>query len=414
MEGTYKVENDGPGGKYLIHRTLHPSGYKLLREVELEKKENRELLKFFNGDKFRFDYTRRPFKGDKQFVIHMPSAFHETMAGKLNDMIIKWLYDIEKGLLCTVGTSKESTMKHATRIGSTLARRVDLDEPRDNRLEPDLSFTHDYSDVADLVVEVSWSQSQLRLPDRVTRYIKGTKGEIRTVIGLSMNDIYRGGRRATFSVWKAQEDGGQWNRTTLVDNVEFIDGDGQVVPECELSVSLGDFISSEMASEYGDFEDVPLHISSATLHGFYKIALSRQVSTEANKEMKNIQRKVTEASEKMLAAERTIQGQVKIDASGSKVMEKKQLADIRALLVKLEDEFEKMQNLMEGVKEIMGKVDQKERMMKKVEEARVKVANEVAELGTRLANARAEEESITVKRSTRSRVGSAFRRSGRD
>ena len=51
--GTYHVKKGAPGGKYLIHRTLHPSGYKLLREVELKRPENSELLEYFNGDKFR-------------------------------------------------------------------------------------------------------------------------------------------------------------------------------------------------------------------------------------------------------------------------------------------------------------------------------------------------------------------------
>lgn len=48
---TYKVKKGGPGGKYLIQRTLHYSGYKLLRE-ELKKEENQELLDYVDGDKF--------------------------------------------------------------------------------------------------------------------------------------------------------------------------------------------------------------------------------------------------------------------------------------------------------------------------------------------------------------------------
>jgi hypothetical protein len=44
-DNTYKVKKGGSGGKYLIERTLHPSGYKLLLE-ELKKEENRELLEY--------------------------------------------------------------------------------------------------------------------------------------------------------------------------------------------------------------------------------------------------------------------------------------------------------------------------------------------------------------------------------
>ncbi|KAI1153546.1 beta-ketoacyl synthase [Nemania diffusa] len=42
-ENTYKVKKGGPSGKYLIQRTLHHSGYKLLQK-ELNKPENRDLL----------------------------------------------------------------------------------------------------------------------------------------------------------------------------------------------------------------------------------------------------------------------------------------------------------------------------------------------------------------------------------
>jgi hypothetical protein len=50
---TYSVKKGGPGGKYLIERVLHYSGYQLLRDVELKKEENKELLDYFNGDEFR-------------------------------------------------------------------------------------------------------------------------------------------------------------------------------------------------------------------------------------------------------------------------------------------------------------------------------------------------------------------------
>jgi hypothetical protein len=141
------------------------------------------------------------------------------MAGKFSDIIVEWLADIKNGSLCRVDRTKELTMEIAKKVGSTLATRVEPDEPRDDRLEPNLSFTHDDCEVADLVVEVAWSESSLNLSDRATRYIKGTKGAIKTVIGLSMNDIYCGGRRATYSIWKARQDGDLWEPSTIVSNM---------------------------------------------------------------------------------------------------------------------------------------------------------------------------------------------------
>ncbi len=50
----YSVKNGGPGGKYLIQRVLHYSGYKRLLEVELRKEENKDLLKYEdNGREIR-------------------------------------------------------------------------------------------------------------------------------------------------------------------------------------------------------------------------------------------------------------------------------------------------------------------------------------------------------------------------
>ncbi|KAF2967606.1 hypothetical protein GQX73_g6016 [Xylaria multiplex] len=258
-EHTYKAKKGGPGGKYLIQRTLHYSGYKLLWE-ELNKADNQELLEYVKGDKFRFDYTRRPCKGDKQFVIHMPSVFHESMAGKLSDEIVGWLADIKKGRLCNVDNTKEETIRIADGISSTLAARVKYNEPRDDQLEPDLSFTNEECIDADLVVEVAWSQRDLKLPYRATRYLEGRQGAIRTVIGFNMNDIYQGGCHATFSIWKAQHDGDEWKRITEVDNQEFIDKNGQPVDDCELLVSLTDFICAQRADEIEDFQDVSLKI----------------------------------------------------------------------------------------------------------------------------------------------------------
>ena len=148
----------------------------------------------------------------------MPSIFHENMAGKVGDKIIKWLGAIETGLLGTVDSTKKRTEEVASSISSSLAARVKCDEPRDDQLEPDLSYTHDDSSTAGLVVEVAWSQSNLKLPFRATRYIvEGTNGKIRTVVGFNMNNIYRGGNRATFSIWKAQLVDNKWSRIATVE-----------------------------------------------------------------------------------------------------------------------------------------------------------------------------------------------------
>lgn len=131
-------------------------------------------------------------------------------------MVAEWLMNVKNGSFCTAGPTKKNTMDTAKLIAFNLATTVECNEPRDDRLEPDLSFRHKRCLVADLVVEVAWSQSKLKLPDRARRFIEGNDGRIRTVVGLDLNDMYRGGRKATFSVWKAQLENGKWKRNAGV------------------------------------------------------------------------------------------------------------------------------------------------------------------------------------------------------
>lgn len=142
------------------------------------------------------------------------------MAGRFSDTIVKWLGSVQTGTLCTVDSTREETKNVADKISSSLAKRVKCREPRDDHLEPDLSYTFEDCSVADLLVEVAWSQSKLKLSDRAKRYIEGSDGNIRTVVGLNMNDIYRGGRNATFSIWRAQLVGERWNCGTAETQVK--------------------------------------------------------------------------------------------------------------------------------------------------------------------------------------------------
>ncbi|KAI1170114.1 hypothetical protein F4777DRAFT_592191 [Nemania sp. FL0916] len=357
----YKVKKGGPGGKYLVQRTLHHSGYVLLRD----------------------------------FVIHMPSGFHEAMAGGLNTMIVKWLDKIEDGTLCKIQGSKKATMQIASKIRSTLASKVKCSEPRDDRLEPDQSFKYRSCLVAGIVVEVAWSQSNLKLPDRARRCIEGTEGEIRTVIGLNMNDIYLGGRRATFSVWKAEQHDNKWKRVAAVDNKEFISDKGEPISGCKFSLSLTDFLCAETARDLGDFEDnIPLEIPAAKLHEFNQDAFQDHIIEKAMQGTGDVKKETKNSSEEILTAETIIQEQTTENARGRKVMDQENLASVRDILSK--------------VKKYMDMVAEE---LKMVEKRRFEAETGVAELESKLAAARAGEGDIVEadKGSRRSRVRSALK-----
>ncbi|KAJ2986302.1 hypothetical protein NUW58_g5095 [Xylaria curta] len=363
-ENKYEKKS-GLGGKYLIHRTLHPSGYKYLREVELKKPDNAELWEYFNGDKFRFDYTRRPCKGDKQFVIRMPSNFHESMAGELQTIIDRWLGEILNGTAFGVESPEKSkeeieksrteTKRIAREIHPTLATRVEYREPHLDRLEPDLSFTYEACEIADLVVEVAWSQRALKLADRARRYIEGTKGAIQTVVGLDMNDIYLGGHRATFSIWKGRHYDDRWSYT-LVDNQEFIDGNGQVIDNCELFLSLKDFICTEEESQCDGYENIPLKITSTKLYEIYTYALGQQMAHEANKGIETMQEKTNDTWKKMLSIETAIQMK---DDSDHIIMGEEDLASLRAKMSEVEQDIISIkEGMVEGVEKKINKLMQ--------------------------------------------------------
>jgi hypothetical protein len=100
------------------------------------------------------------------------------------------------------------------------------------RKDPDLSykFLQEGCKFPGLVIEVAWSQRKLDLERLAKRYIEGSNGDIRTVVGVNLNDIYHARRNegtatATFSVWRAELDSSgkaKINKNVVEDQVCFL------------------------------------------------------------------------------------------------------------------------------------------------------------------------------------------------
>ena len=159
------------------------------------------------ADSFRFDYTH----ARQEFVIRMGSFVHETMAELIGGDIIIWSHNIKNGII----SSDERTMAIANGICPTGSPKTSLplDAEHADKKSPDKSFQHDACGYPGLVVEVSWSRRKLDLPWLAKSYILRSKGGIRTVVGINLNDIYRSNQvlptasiqsPATFSVWRAR------------------------------------------------------------------------------------------------------------------------------------------------------------------------------------------------------------------
>src|SRR5436305_1555169 len=59
------------------------------------------------------------------------------------------------------------------------------------------------SQLAPQTLQVAWSQRPLDLPKLAKRYIQGTRGQIRTVIGVNLEYQCTAGGPASFLVWRA-------------------------------------------------------------------------------------------------------------------------------------------------------------------------------------------------------------------
>src|SRR6266566_5538616 len=145
-------------------------------------------------------------------MIRMPSFVHDTFAGRLGRDITDWFNRIKT----EVEPSNEMTMAAVTVIDPTESSSIQFPMALPGCPEqqgPDKSFQHEDCAYPGLVIEVAWSQRQLKLRERAECYIKRSNGEIHTVIGVDLHDIWLEGQRAgsgnqiaSFSVWRAELD----------------------------------------------------------------------------------------------------------------------------------------------------------------------------------------------------------------
>jgi hypothetical protein len=251
-----------------------------------------------------FDYIARPRKGEKQFTIHIPSHMHEGMAGALGQTIVQWYGNIRDGLLCKNENTLEATKGVAQKLGSSLAARVRLND--ETRQEPGLSFTFNRGKIAGLMVEVAWSQSKLKLPERAERYVKESKGKIRQARFDAKDE------KCTRVILVDQQVGvipGVLCRASSNDEYIiqlFIGDDGSPIKASALILSLKDFICEEDANEEDDFEDVMLEITWKELHRFYEDSLQPHVCAETDDEKELVIKDMKEVLKKTIELEKAL------------------------------------------------------------------------------------------------------------
>lgn len=130
----------------------------------------------------------------------MPTKFHQYLSEGINTAIIVRKKLVRTGKAeCGVGECRGRYCKdpHTKEIARGLNGQgrdtvKSSAEAESDKKDPDLSYKYDYprSKFPGLVVEVGWSQKSSDLHKKCKWYIEKNRGEIRTVIGVDLSDLY--------------------------------------------------------------------------------------------------------------------------------------------------------------------------------------------------------------------------------
>ncbi|KAF2967610.1 hypothetical protein GQX73_g6008 [Xylaria multiplex] len=363
--------------------TLYLGEYRQL----LQELNGGDMLNGRFGHGLRYDYTAdnrgKDRKRRKQFVVRIPTAFHLFLPKTIEETIVQWIIAIREGRAqCGTGACPQNCVHNRTqevakylmpyyngapiRISAlaesdkkhpSLSYMLEDREIEDNGLDSDDSDSDD-SDSNDLgnnnldnnnldgnnsdnnnpgsddsgggglrfpglVLEVGWSQTSFALRRKCEWYIRNSNGEVRTVIGIDLHDLYQcypksktqpngpgeladiqatnedickmakavKEKKATgkIFIWRAEIDSCT-NRAKAVlrENSPhvFLDEDLKPVGEIAFLLCLEDFISVRVLKKIGATHNPQVAIGSKLLHACFKSAVVCQVREGRENEMK--------------------------------------------------------------------------------------------------------------------------------
>ncbi|KAF2228405.1 hypothetical protein EV356DRAFT_538147 [Viridothelium virens] len=173
-----------------IRRTLSGPEFQSL----LEKIKNDPALEEYFNDKVRYEYSHQR----KEFVVRMQTALHSTLERQMEQRFIIWLAELKKGPQLFADFARNINSTGSQILTIPVVGNVDA-------CAGDLSFEYEGCDYPSLIIEVSASQSLKKVEEKAGMYIRQTRGGIRTVIHLDVNDIYKNAANsARFSIWRAK------------------------------------------------------------------------------------------------------------------------------------------------------------------------------------------------------------------
>jgi hypothetical protein len=201
------------------------------------------------------------------------------MIAGMNRAVIKQLDDFER----SAGKAAELA-KGIEEWGSPKITINSRSKGKDNKKSPDKTYGHEdcKSTHPGLVIEVAYSQDASELFELAKKYIEGSNGETRTVVGIDIDYKHTPGGYAKFLVWHAGKekgatkailsDPGTVSRLPHLCNLmiltsskqKFRNNDGEEVSGVSLRLLLTDFVCPKIANSFVDVKD-SINISAADL-----------------------------------------------------------------------------------------------------------------------------------------------------
>lgn len=280
-----------------LKRRLTVTQYRqLLRAIE--DPEDRRLPSEIK-DRLRFDYTSHK----RQFEIRMPTTLHGSMSGLFIRSVVTWQNVLMQSSDDRISNAAES-LRPYPESSVSLKGGSDLKTP-------DCSMQHICERPCldpTLVLEVAWTETKEELRQKADMYIRSSNGEIRTVVAVYMNEMWKAERKnesrlermyrkgeldsnesysyyndennrtgsASILVWRARKKNDTVRAGKLQETM-FRDEEGNAIQSASLQLQLQDFICTDIADslERGKRFKAPLlEISSEDLCRWVQEALN--------------------------------------------------------------------------------------------------------------------------------------------
>ncbi|KAI0868389.1 hypothetical protein GGS24DRAFT_482539 [Hypoxylon argillaceum] len=270
-------------------------------------------------DKLRFDYTRF----NQQLEIRMSTVLHSRVSGLFMDSVAIWRNELQQ--------SKDKNISNAAKSSTTEPELTIWLKDKSDTKTPDCSMTHECQRESEcrhptLAFEVSWTETREELRKKAERYIRLSDGAIRTVVAVSLHEMWKAEKKnesrlekmyrkgevdengsysycddennltgsASIIVWRARK---LKNIVTArkVEETMFRDNDGNPIQSALLQLPLQDFICIDMAApreKKKGFNAPLLEISSERLCERIEPALKTFRKGRPNVVKENLEKKV--------------------------------------------------------------------------------------------------------------------------